>query len=439
MQRIAQPRGQILKHPTASNRRMYFSSKAQDEYDVVIVGGGVMGCSTAYHLATTSNLSIAMVERDTTYKRASAVLSAGGIRQQFSQKENILMSQYGAEFLRAAPKCLQIDHQDPPDMQFVEGGYLFLASEKGAPILKENYETQMSVGAPVQYMDPDQLKARFPWISTDGVACAALGVQNEGWFDPWSYLVAMKKKCVSLGVELIEGTVKGVDVDPTLKYIERVHLERITADGKADRSIVGRHVVNAAGPWANKILEACGHSDYPVRARKRNVFVFHCPHEETWKGPSASPLVVDPSGVYFRREGSGGQFICGVSPDPSEDPDATSDEELDYPDYDLFENFIWPTIATRVQKFEDIKLLSAWAGFYDYNMFDQNAIIGKHPDLGNLYLINGFSGHGLQQSPAAGRAVAELIVHGKYQTIDMAPFGLERLRNNKLFLEKNVV
>ncbi|DAZ99207.1 TPA: hypothetical protein N0F65_008240 [Lagenidium giganteum] len=426
-------------HPSQCSRIARFSTATTDKYDVVIVGGGVMGCSTAFHLATTSDLSIAIVERDASYKRASCVLSAGGIRQQFSERENILMSQYGAEFLHSAPTRLHVDGDDPPDMQFVQGGYLFLASEKGASVLQNNFVTQRNVGSSVEMLNPEQLKQRFPWISTEGVVAGTLGTANEGWFDPWSFLVAMKKKCVSLGVDLISGDVKALDLTANGQSITAVHLERSDAGQTTKRSLKTAKVVNAAGAWASKIVDACGISDYPVRPRKRSAFVFHCPHEETWKGPAASPLVVDPSGVYFRREGSGGQFICGVSPTSENDFDGLSDDELDFPDHELFENVVWPTIAERVQKFEDVKLLSAWAGWYEYNTFDQNAIIGKHPDVSNLYLINGFSGHGIQQAAAAGRAVSELIVDGKYQTIDLSRFGFERVRENKPFFEKNIV
>ncbi|KAJ0398075.1 hypothetical protein ATCC90586_009650 [Pythium insidiosum] len=421
---------------TPSSSSAAAAVEPKEKYDVVIAGGGVMGCSTAFHLATTSDLSIAVVERDPSYKRASAMLSCGGIRHQFSERTNILLSQYGTEFLRDIPTRLRVDDtQDPPDVQFVEGGYLFLASDKGLPVLEENYRTQRAAGAKVEMMTPAQLKTRFPWLSTDGVVAGTLGVENEGWFDPWSYLVAMKKKCASLGVDFVQGDVAGFDLDQSNKRIKKVLVSR--PDGH--RAIAADKVVNAAGPWASKLVEACGSHDYPVRPRKRSMFVFHCPHEETWKGPAASPLVVDTTGVYFRREGSGGQFVCGVSPNAEDDVDGQSDDELDFPDYNLFEEVVWPTIAERVQKFEDIKLLNGWAGWYEYNTFDQNAIIGVHPDVPNMYLINGFSGHGLQQSPGAGRAVAELITHGKYVTIDASCFGFQRVRDNKPFLEKAIV
>ncbi|GLD95143.1 hypothetical protein PINS_up003768 [Pythium insidiosum] len=421
----------------ASQRRPSSAAvEPKEKYDVIIAGGGVMGCSTAFHLATMSDLSIAVVERDPSYKRASAMLSCGGIRHQFSEHTNILLSQYGTEFLRDLPTRLRVDDtQDAPDIQFVEGGYLFLASDTGLSVLEENYRTQRATGAHVEMMSPAQLQQRFPWLSTDGVVAGTLGVKNEGWFDPWSFLVAMKKKCVALGVDFVQGDVDGFDVDDSSNRIKKVVVTR--PNGR--QAIAADNVVNAAGPWATKLVEACGSHDYPVRPRKRSMFVFHCPHEETWKGPAASPLVVDPTGVYFRREGTGGQFVCGVSPNPEDDVDGQSDEELDFPDYTLFEEVIWPTIAERVKKFEDIKLLNGWAGWYEYNTFDQNAIIGVHPDVPNMYLINGFSGHGLQQSPGAGRAVAELITHGKYVTIDASCFDFQRVRDNKPFLEKAIV
>ncbi|TMW68615.1 hypothetical protein Poli38472_006083 [Pythium oligandrum] len=411
-------------------------ASAQDKYDVVIAGGGVMGTSTAYHLAVTTDLSIAVVERDPMYKWASAMLSCGGIRHQFSERANILLSQYGTEFLDSLPTRLRVEGSDDvPDIQFVEGGYLFLASEKGLHVLQENYETQRNAGAHVQMLSPEELNARFPWLSTDGVVAGTLGLKHEGWFDPWSFLVALRKKSVSLGVDFIPGDVKGFDRDQPSNRIESVHVD----NNGEQRMIKAGMVVNAAGAWASKLLEACDIHDYPVRPRKRTMFSYHCRHEDTWKGSAASPLVVDPNGVYFRREGSAGQFVCGVSPNEANDPDGQSNDELQYPDHEIFEDVIWPTIANRVSKFEDIKVLSTWAGWYDYNTFDQNAIIGVHPDVPNMYLINGFSGHGLQQSPGAGRAIAELITHGAYQTIDASCFAFERVRENKPFLEKAIV
>uniref|UniRef100_K3WQD6 FAD-dependent oxidoreductase domain-containing protein 1 n=1 Tax=Globisporangium ultimum (strain ATCC 200006 / CBS 805.95 / DAOM BR144) TaxID=431595 RepID=K3WQD6_GLOUD len=429
--------GAHMRRALSTPQQHALFSSAPSHYDVVIAGGGVMGCSAAYHLASTSNFKIAVVEKDCSYKHASAMLSAGGIRHQFSRGVNVEMSQYGSEFLASVPERMRIDaSHDAPDIQFVEGGYLFLASHKNVQILYDNYETQRAAGSHVVLLTPDEIKERFPWISTEGISAATLGIKHEGWFDPWSYLVAMKKKCVSLGVDVLDGEVKSFDMGAN-NTIEKVHIEKKEGGGR--QTLTASKVVNAAGPWASKILEACGSFDYPVKPRKRTIFVYHCPHEDTWKGKAASPLVVDPNGVYFRREGSCGQFICGWSPEEADDVDGVSTEELNFPDHEIFEEVIWPTIATRVQKFEDIKVMNAWSGFYEYNTFDQNAIMGIHSDVPNLYLMNGFSGHGLQQSPAAGRAIAELIVHGEYKTIDASCFNFQRVRDNEPFLEQAIV
>jgi len=152
--------------------------------DVVIIGGGIMGCSIAYWLKkrTPTGLNIVVVERDPTYSRSSTVLSVGGLRQQFSLPENIEMSLFGAEFLREAKKLLAVDGQEPPDVQFHPHGYLFLASENGAEQLTQNHKLQKELGAKVKLLSPAQLKSRFPWISTGNVALASYGLENEGWY-----------------------------------------------------------------------------------------------------------------------------------------------------------------------------------------------------------------------------------------------------------------
>ena len=145
------------------------------------------------------------------------------------------------------------------------------------------------------------------------------------------------------------------------------------------------------------------------------------------------PFTIDVNGMAFRPEG--GQYLAILSPPAEQDPDS-DDLELEY---ELFEETIWPALAARVPAFEAIKLVRAWAGHYDYNTFDQNAIIGPHPEIGDLLFCNGFSGHGLQQSPAAGRAVAELIVHGKFLSLDLSNFGYERIAEGRAMTEVNVV
>ena len=388
-------------------------------YDVVIVGGGVMGSSVAYFLKGWLNFpgSVLVVERDPTYADAATPRAAGGIRQQFSTPENIRMGRFAADFIKRAGEYLAVD-DDAPLIPFVENGYLFLASSAGMDILRGNHEIQKSLGADNVLLSAEEVQARFPWMNTDDLAGGCYGLKNEGWTDPYGLLQAFRRKARALGVTYLADTARALKRDGN----------RMTAVTTQDNGeIACGAVVNSSGYRAREIAATAG-IDLPVRPRKRLVYVFDC-REQLGR----VPLTIEPNGVWFRPEGA--SYICGVSPEESADPDCT-DFEIDY---SFYEDLIWPTIATRVPAFEAIKLTRAWAGHYDYNTLDQNAILGPHPEIGNFYFCNGFSGHGLQQSPAVGRATAELIVHGAYKSIDLKRFGFERILRNEPLREINVV
>jgi FAD-dependent oxidoreductase domain-containing protein 1 len=168
----------------------------------------------------------------------------------------------------------------------------------------------------------------------------------------------------------------------------------------------------------------------PVQPRKRCIFVFRSEILPDF------PMLIDTSGVYVRPDGPAGQYLCGVSPPAERDPDATDDFEVDH---DLFTETIWPALAARVQAFEGLRVTSSWAGHYAFNTADHNIIIGRVEGVPNFYLINGCSGHGLMHSPASGRALAELIHTGRYQTIDLTRFEYARLAAGKFIVEKNVI
>ena len=188
------------------------------------------------------------------------------------------------------------------------------------------------------------------------------------------------------------------------------------------------HVVNAAGWRAGRKVASMLDIELPVGPRKRMAFVFDCRDDL-----SHLPLTVDPTGVAFRPEGR--QFIASVSPPEDQDPECDDFEE----DLAQFDDIVWPALANRIPAFEAIKMTGSWVGHYDYNSFDHNGIIGVHPSVGGFYFCNGFSGHGIQQSPAAGRAISELIAYGGYRSIDLARFGYERIAENKPIKEANVV
>ncbi|XP_012821381.1 FAD-dependent oxidoreductase domain-containing protein 1 isoform X1 [Xenopus tropicalis] len=425
-----------------------------ERVDVVIVGGGVMGWSIAYWLKQKENrrgaLRVVVVERDPTYSRASTVLSAGGIRQQFSRPENIHMSLFSAQFLRNINEHLGVVNEDHIDIQFNPSGYLFLASEEGATVMEENYNVQRECGAQVTLLSPHQLKKKFPWVNTNGVALASYGLENEGWFDPWTLLNAFRRKALSMGVYHCHGEVTDfsttkremmtADGDP-VTFSRIGHVTVLMPNSLESQNVECALVINAAGAWSSNVAELAGigigPSDslesvkLPVEPKKRYIFVVHCPD-----GPGLDcPLLIDSSGVYFRREGLGGNYIAGKSPTEEEEPDISNMEV----DYDFFQQKVWPLLAHRVPAFESLKVKTAWAGYYDYNTYDQNGVVGMHPLVNNLFFATGFSGHGLQHSPAVGRAVAELIVDGSFQTIDLSSFSFRRFVSEEPLLERNIV
>ena len=206
------------------------------------------------------------------------------------------------------------------------------------------------------------------------------------------------------------------------------HGRKVQSVNLSDGSTVNcSTVINAAGTGARDLAQCAGIA-LPIESRKRSVFHFTSPAQT-----DRCPLVVDPSGAYFRPEGNG--YICGVSPPKDQDPEC-NDFEVQHA---LFDEVLWPVLAARVPGFEAARVKSAWAGHYDMNTLDCNVILGAHPEVDNLLFANGFSGHGMQQAPAAGRALSELVTYGQYRTLDLSAFGWRRVLENKPLLEINVV
>ncbi|CAG7682933.1 unnamed protein product [Allacma fusca] len=422
--------------------------------DIAIIGGGVMGSAIAYFLKERiprAGLKVLVIEKDPSYSKSSTVLSAGGVRTQFSLKENVEMSLFGAEFLRNAPKHLAVEDSPGPDMHFHPQGYLYIASEAGAEQLHKNQILQTSLGAKVELLSPTKLKERFPWINTDDIALATHGIQHEGWFDPWSLLYGFKRKAMALDVEYVQAEVVGFEfrsrTDLTISTLEEGEpyegIDKIlikTTKGEL-KTVKFAFAIVAAGHESGKIAEMAriGRGEQllsvplPVEPRKRYVYHYHAPDKD---GPGLNcPMVIDHTGAYFRREGLANYFICGQSPPNDEEPET---ETLDV-DYSFFDNVLWPNIANRCPAFNNVKIKSAWAGYYDYNYFDQNAIIGGHPFYYNLYFACGFSGHGIQQAPAVGRAIAEMILDGEFRNIDLSRFAWDRLIVGRKVVEKNIL
>ena len=387
-------------------------------YDVVIVGGGVVGSASAHYLRKNGfKGTIALIEKDTSWAQGCTARSVGGLRQQFSTPENIHLSKFGVTLV----KNLQQEFGPDADIGFKEQGYLICASPEGLPILAENHAVQIANGADNVLLRGDELAARFPWLVTEGIAAGCFGLSGEGWVDPYMFAALFRKSAIAKGVELIQGEVMGVTREG----------QRITGVTLASGEPIScGTLVNAAGTGAGALAAMAG-IDLPVGPRKRYVYVLDCP--AATEALHKAPLTVIPGGVYFRPEGR--NFLAGLSPEEHQEPD-----NLDWEvDHTWFEENIWPALAERVPLFEAIKVISAWVGHYDYNALDQNAVIGPHPEVTNFLFANGFSGHGLQQGPAAGNAISELVIDGRYKTIDLARFGFERIRNNQPLFEKNVI
>ncbi|WP_336064684.1 NAD(P)/FAD-dependent oxidoreductase [Serratia sp. 201] len=389
-------------------------------YDVVIIGGAAVGSATAYFLASNPdfNGSVLVVERDPTYAKSATALSSSSIRHQFSNEINIKISQFGSEFIKSFRDHCAVEG-DVPELGFQENGYLYMVSEKDQQILTENYNLQTALGSQMALLTPEQIEQRFPWINAQGVAAGCLGLSGEGWFDSFGLLQGFRKKARSLGVTYIHDEVVGLTRNDD--KIERVHL----ASGEV---INCGYVLNCAGTRANKVCQMAD-LHIPVVPRKRCIFVFDCREKVADK----MPAIIDPTGVFCRPEGK--FYLSTVEPTP--DPDA------DYDDFEVihaeFEERIWLPLAERVPAFEAIKVVNSWAGHYDYNTLDHNAIIGPHSHVKNFLFANGYSGHGLQQSPAVGRGLSELITYGQYRTLDLSPLGYARIESQTPFLEKLII
>jgi glycine/D-amino acid oxidase-like deaminating enzyme len=392
---------------------------------VVIVGGGVMGAATACFLARDHGLAVTILERDPLYRQASSALSASSIRQQFSTEPNIALSRWSLDFLRRLAQELAIPGESPPHIGLVEPGYLYLASTTGVEVLRDNHAVQRQAGADVALLGRDALKARFPWMQVDDVALGSLGVSGEGWFDGPALHQAFRRKAQSCGVRMVKGQVQQFKTEG-----ERV-VAAITDDGQHWPCDA---IVLTAGAWTAPLAQALG-AELPVVPKKRDVFVLDCPVQEL----PGCPLVIDPSGVWFRPEGRG--FLAGAPPRSAADggPGDPDEPPLHAIDHALFEAVIWPTLAHRVPAFEALRVRSAWAGYYEMNTFDHNGLAGALPGWRNAYAACGFSGHGMQQAPAVGCALAAMVAQVDNPAVTLAPFDPQRVVLNQPLLERNVI
>jgi glycine/D-amino acid oxidase-like deaminating enzyme len=381
-------------------------------YDVIMVGGGVMGCATAYYLIKADDgLRVAIVEMDPTYEFASTPLSDGNIRVQFNIKENIQISQYGLEVLARFAEEMAVDDEEP-DVAFRRQGNLFLIDEAGREEAEGGLALQGSLGCQVEWLTPDEVVQRHPLCDPAGCVGGTYGLQ-DGTLDPWAVLMGYKKKAASMGARFIQAEV--VEVKKDAGAVTGVRLS-------SGEELNAKFVVNTAGAWAPGIAQTVD-VDLPIQPIKRQVFVL----ETTVRPAGILPALFAPSGLYVFHERDN-SFTCGKSL-----PDDPIGYEFTW-DRRVFINTLWPELVELVPAFDQLKVARGWAGLYAVNTLDGNAILGEWPELEGFLLANGFSGHGFQQCHAVGRYIAELIL-GQPPTLDLSVFSPQRILDNKPVFE----
>jgi glycine/D-amino acid oxidase-like deaminating enzyme len=380
----------------------------QNNYDVIIVGGGVMGCATAYYLLKTDpKLNIAILEMDPSYEKASTPLSDGNTRVQFNIKENIQMSQYGLEVLKMFAQEMEVNGERP-DPAFRQQGNLFVLDEASRDESYEGWLLQTSLGGAVYWLTPEDVQREYPLYNLKDCVAGTLGVQ-DGTMSPLAILIAYKKKVVSLGAKFIQAEAAEV-----LKSGNQVTGVRLTSG----EVLNGKLVMNAAGAWAPKIAKTVG-VHLPIDPTKRQVTVI----ETNARPEKVLPLLFLPSGLYIVHEGAG-NFTIGKS---------FPTDHVGYDDFNWdrksFEEVIWPELVDYIPEFDRLKIQRGWAGLYEVNTLDGNAILGEWPELKGFFMAGGFSGHGFQQCHAVGRYIAELMME-KTPTLDLSIFSPKRILDN---------
>ncbi|MCY4333939.1 MAG: FAD-binding oxidoreductase [Litoreibacter sp.] len=395
---------------------------SQNSYDVVIIGGAMYGSSVAWWLSRNPDFdgSILVVERDPSYEFSSTSHTNSCIRQQFSNEVNIQISQFGAEFIHNFQDYMGVE--DAPEIVLQSYGYLYLAdSEAFAQNLRSQQAVQARLGAGTRFLSRDEIAEAYPFYQLDDIIGGNHNLVNEGYFDGGTIFDWWKRRARAQGVEYLHNEVTAITRNAAGTQVESVTL----ATGEV---VPCGTVINCAGPRAVLTSRMVG-VDIPVEPRKRYTFIFDA---ETPLDRDL-PLTIDPSGVHMRTDGQ--YYLAGCPPDV--DPAVEYDDFVE--DHSIWQEKVWPIIATRVPAFEVVKLINSWVGHYAFNTFDQNAIIGPHSAVENFIFVNGFSGHGLQQSMAIGRGVAEWVAYGEYRSIDLSSLGFKRIESQTRFAEKAVI
>ncbi|ROU01288.1 FAD-binding oxidoreductase [Histidinibacterium lentulum] len=386
---------------------------------MAIIGGGIIGASVAWWLARDPAFTgtVTVIERDPSYEFASTTHTNSCLRQQFGTEINVLISRFAAAFIRGFREWMEDD--EAPDIPFHTFGYLYLAATApAAEALRAAHALQTRLGAGTRLLSSAEIAAEYPFYATDDLLLGSHGTRDEGYFDGATVFDWFRRKSKNLGVRWLSDEVTAIETAAG----------RVTALTLASGARLSPGwIVNASGPRAARTAAMAGLA-LPVEPRKRYTYCF-----DAADLGQPLPLTIDPSGIHVRQDGAGYMAGCAPWTDGPVDPGDFAE------DPSLWEDKVWPALAARVPAFERLRLRRSWVGHYAWNTLDQNALLGPHPECPNLLAANGFSGHGLQQAPAVGRGIAELIVHGGYRSLDLSPLSIDRVAANRPLLERAVI
>ncbi len=378
--------------------------------EVAIIGGGVVGCSIAYHLASQGMKNIVIFEREELLGTGATAKCAGGVRLQFSTPANVALSQWSISAL----KRFEDEIGEPVD--FRQNGYLFvLTREEDLGVFRENAARQQQMEVPVQVISPADARRIVPELETDDLVAATF-CSEDGLVNPHAMVQGYAKRARDLGALILTST------EVTKMELSSSKVKALVAGGERWET---NWVVNAGGPWAGRVAQLAG-THVPVQPYRRMGFT----SEPLPWIPDTFPMLIDWStGVYMHKESGG--MLMGES-DRDEPPSFNQQADWDY----LAR--VGEHAVRRVPRLSDAKIRSGWAGLYEVSP-DHNAILGLVEDVENFVCANGFSGHGMMHSPAVGQGLAELITTGAARSVDLEPYTIRRFSFDKSLPEHNVI
>ena len=383
--------------------------------DCLVIGGGVIGSAAAYWLTREGQGGrVMVVEPDPLYEKAASPKASGGVRRLFSRAENIEMSNFSIPFYRDFNRLMAVAGE-APEIGFKQQGYLFIMPPEGVGILEGNARLQQALGVQVDVLDGPALQRRFPSLHVADIGAAAHSPE-DGCLDPNAALQGFRRKARAQGAEYVQDRVVALEASGG-----QVRAARL-ASGEV---VQAQHVICAAGTW-NAELAAMVGIPLPVEPMQRHDHYWECP-----AGIEPLPFIKDLNGLGMHSWDQG--FTGSVV---NFNIAAGHNWQADHA---YFQRVTWPAIAHRIPRMAELKEGQSWVGHYDRNALDGNMILGNWPGrVENFHIAAGFTGHGLMHAPAVGRALAELVLHGRFATLDLSRMGYARVPENRPYPELGI-